>query len=138
MAQFAGCSRCVLQLLFRSHHRIHIRLDATDVVVLISDIFDKDGHRVVSAIYEYLAVKFRYLGDEGRRTRWLVQLPYFVFEALSLVYSHGTVKASKSAYSTKGTGSVFAIALHFFIFFSGSYADGYTIVCSGWTEQSWR
>ena len=39
-----------------------------------------------------------------------------MLEALSLFSSDGSRKASKSAYSTKGTGSVFAIALNFLYF----------------------
>ena len=39
-----------------------------------------------------------------------------MLEALSIFSSAGTRKASKSAYSTKGIGSAFAIALNFLIF----------------------
>ena len=46
-------------------------------MVLISDIFEEDGHRVFSAVREYLAVKFRYLEDAkaGEPAR-LVELTY--------------------------------------------------------------
>ena len=59
-----------------------------------------------------------------------------MFEALSIFSSDGTRKASTSAYSTKGTGSGFAMALNFLIFFSGSPGEGYSTFCSGWTEHS--
>ena len=61
-----------------------------------------------------------------------------MLEALSLFSFAVTRKASKSAYSTKVTGSVFAIALNFLIFFSGTFDDGFSNFCSGWMEQFGR
>ena len=86
-------------------------------MVLISDVFEEDGHPVFSAVGKYFAVKLRYL-----ETRWhanplgLWSWRAFAFEELSVFSFTSTRKASKLTYSTKGTGSVLHCFKLFYIF----------------------
>ena len=100
-------------------------------------MFEEDGRRVFSAVREYLTVKFRYLGDaKTDEPARLMELTYVSVRSAIFISSADTRKASNSEYSTKGTGSRFAIALNFLIIFSGLSGEGYSTFCSGWTEQS--
>ena len=89
MTLFAGCSHSVLHLLLRglSLHRLRIRWDASDVVVLISDVFEEDGHRVFSAVDKYFAVKLWYMGDTkaGEAAR-LVELTYLCVRSALYIF----------------------------------------------------
>ena len=56
-------------------------------MVLISDMFEEDGHRVFSAVCEYLAVKFRYMGDsEACEPARLVKLTYLCVRSALYIF----------------------------------------------------
>ena len=56
-------------------------------MVLISDVFEENGHRVFFAIREYLTVKFRYLGDTnaGEHAR-LVELTHLCVRSAVFIF----------------------------------------------------
>ena len=63
VTELAFCSRSVLQLLLRrwNLHNFHVSQDASNVAVLIFDVFEKDNNRIFAAVRKYFPVKFRYL-----------------------------------------------------------------------------
>ena len=91
-------------------------------MVLISDVFEEDGHRVFYTIFEYL-VKLRYLGDAkaGKLARFVELMYLCVGSALFIFFVRHQegLKVKVSVWNERHWKCFFAIALKLLIFFSG-------------------
>ena len=102
-------------------------------------MLEKDGHRIFAVVGKYFPIKFRNLGDAnaGEAARFMELTHLCIGGALFSFFSRYQ-EGLEVGVDNEGTGSVFATALNFSIFFSGSSGEGYSTFCSGCKEQSGR